>query len=149
MIDTVKRVIAEYDTHDPEKILKMMGVKIFIFPMEGINGIFREIKGIPMVFINSNLPDEEIAFVMAHELGHVLLHKDVNRLFLDRHTYLQSNYYETEANLFAVCLLNPDSQDVIDEGDTFEKLACKMGVSVDLARLYFEDTNKTTGKKDE
>ena len=48
-------------------------------------------------------------FVCAHELGHMLLHKKANALFMDSRTYFVSSKYENEANAFAAELLIPDS----------------------------------------
>lgn len=142
MFKKVGELIAEYDDADPFSLLQAMGAKTFLLPMEGINGIYKTIHEIPMVFINNNLSEDEIRFVAAHELGHVVLHGELNRFFMDRYTLMRSSIYEQQADLFAVCLLHPFPEDVIDDGDNIERLAHKLGVSEDLAKAYYIETVK-------
>ena len=142
MFKKVGELIAKYDDADPFSLLQAMGVKTFLLPMEGINGIYKTIHEIPMVFINNNLSEDEIRFVAAHELGHVVLHGELNRFFMDRYTLMRSSIYEQQADLFAVCLLHPFPEDVIDDGDNIERLAHKLGVSEDLAKAYYIETVK-------
>lgn len=142
MFQLTGNLIAENDSNDPFALLDLMDVKMFFLPMQGINGIYKEIKGIPMVFLNNNLSEQNIRFVAAHELGHFILHREMNRFFLDRCTLLKSSVYESQADLFAACLLFPSPGDIIEEGDTFERLSNKMGVSIELAQTYFEESIK-------
>ena len=142
MFKKVGELIAEYDDADPFSLLQAMGVKTFLLPMEGINGIYKTIHEIPMVFINNNLSEDEIRFVAAHELGHVVLHRELNRFFMDRYTLMRSSIYEQQADLFAVCLLHPFPEDVIEDGDSFERLSHKLGISVDLAHAYYMESIK-------
>lgn len=142
MFKKVGELIAEYDDADPFSLLQAMGVKTFLLPMEGINGIYKTIHEIPMVFINNNLSEDEIRFVAAHELGHVVLHGELNRFFMDRYTLMRSSIYEQQADLFAVCLLHPFPEDVIDDVDNLERLSHKLGISVDLAHAYYMESIK-------
>lgn len=142
MFKKVGELIAEYDDADPFSLLQAMGVKTFLLPMEGINGIYKTIHEIPMVFINNNLSEDEIRFVAAHELGHVVLHRELNRFFMDRYTLMRSSIYEQQADLFAVCLLHPFPEDVIDDGDNLERLSHKLGISVDLTHAYYMESIK-------
>lgn len=142
MFKKVGELIAEYDDADPFSLLQAMGVKTFLLPMEGINGIYKTIHEISMVFINNNLSEDEIRFVAAHELGHVVLHGELNRFFMDRYTLMRSSIYEQQADLFAVCLLHPFPEDIIDDGDNLERLSHKLGISVDLAHAYYMESIK-------
>ena len=54
------------------------------------------------------MPENERAFVCAHELGHMFLHKKSNAVYMDTKTYFNTNRYEIEANTFAAELLIPD-----------------------------------------
>ena len=49
--------------------------------MIGIRGIYKRIEGNTIVFVDSNLDERTRTFVLAHELGHHLLHKGTNRIF--------------------------------------------------------------------
>lgn len=61
------------------------------------------------IFINQNLPEHEQHLVMAHELGHAILHRKENCYFIRNKTLLLNSKKEIEANLFAMELLLSDS----------------------------------------
>lgn len=61
-----------------------------------------------MIHINSTASQQDQRFTCAHELGHVILHPNVNTPFLRRHTFYSVDRIEREANQFAVELLMPD-----------------------------------------
>lgn len=55
------------------------------------------------IFINEDIPSDSSLFrvVVAHELGHALLHRKENCAFLKNKTLLLTSGIEREANLFA------------------------------------------------
>ena len=61
------------------------------------------------IFINENLPEHEKRLVMAHELGHAILHRKENCYFIRNKTLLLNSKKEIEANKFAMELLLSDS----------------------------------------
>lgn len=61
------------------------------------------------IFINQSLPEHGQRLVMAHELGHALLHRKENCYFIRNKTLLLNSKKEIEANKFAMELLLPDS----------------------------------------
>lgn len=58
---------------------------------------------------NENVPEHLQAFVCAHELGHALLHRNINTPFLSKNTLFSIDKIERQANTFAVELLLPDN----------------------------------------
>ena len=126
----------EYQTHDPMELLQAMGVCVYAFPMEGLRGLYKCFDGWPTVFVDSNLPEHEKQFVLAHEAAHFLFHKGENRVFLDRCTYLKTSCFEREANLFAACFLYPFPQEYIFEGTSVQDVACFLDLDDNTARLY-------------
>lgn len=65
------------------------------------------------IHLNASIPDDMLPFVCAHELGHSILHPNVNTPFLRKHTLFSIDRIERQANTFAVELLLPD--DLLDE----------------------------------
>ena len=61
------------------------------------------------IFINENLSEHEQRLVMAHELGHAILHRKENCYFSRNKTLLLNSKKEIEANRFAMELLLSDS----------------------------------------
>lgn len=97
-----------HGTRDPFRIAQRLGVSVIFTPLTGIRGFCQVVKRCRIIYIDTALPEGEARFVCAHELGHLLLHKGCNRIFLDRHTYFPVNRFEVEANRFAVDLLYDD-----------------------------------------
>ncbi len=135
-----QKLIAQCGTNDPERILQQLGVSILPCELHGIRGFYKRIERNEIVFVDYSLLEEERRFVLAHELGHLLLHKGINRIFLEQNTYLKTSPYEREANLFALFLLFPNPSDVCAACDTIEKAARYLGCSEELAEDYLTST---------
>lgn len=60
------------------------------------------------IYINSDLEDNSAKVVMAHELGHAILHVKENGAFMSSKTLLLTSKIEQQANLFAANLLITD-----------------------------------------
>lgn len=77
------------------------------FPAAGVdfNGLYVHLKGFNLILINKDKPQEKKNFVLAHELAHYQLHRDI----LDMAFYNSNRYYrdfvEDEADRFAYRLL--------------------------------------------
>lgn len=139
MFEAVRAVIEANGTSDPEEILSVDGVKIFQLPMSGLRGIYKALHDIPMVFVDSGLDDRQRRFVLAHELAHHLFHRGLNRVFLERCTFMKTDCYEREAELFAACLLCPYPEEYIFEGETVSDISHRAGFSEDVAKLYLSE----------
>ena len=142
MLNRARAVIRKYGDNNPKNILESQGVKLFFLPMIGIRGIYKRIEGNTIVFVDSILDERTRTFVLAHELGHHLLHKGTNRIFLDRCTLLKTSRYEDEADLFATCLLAPWPDDVLFEGETMDDLATRIGVRREVAEMYLNEVRR-------
>lgn len=91
------------------------------------------------IFINENLPEHEQHLVMAHELGHALLHRKENCYFIRNKTLLLNSKKEIEANKFAMELLLPDS--FLDEyrDFTIDQISRMTGYEQKLIQLRIEN----------
>jgi Zn-dependent peptidase ImmA (M78 family) len=90
------------------KLLEAKGVRIY-----SLGNQPREVSayavwhdGIPFIFINSTKSAEHVRFALAHEVGHLVLHREVDPLDAD------ARQIEKEADRFASALLMP-SRDVL------------------------------------
>lgn len=130
MADTL---VQKFGTRDPFRIAQAMDFIVIRIPLCGIRGFYQFIKRCKIIYIDSELEDPEARFVCAHELGHALLHRGNNRIFMDTNTYLPVNRFEVEADRFAVDLLF-DDEDLCDFLEhSVQVVADYMGVSVGLA----------------
>lgn len=87
---------------------------------------------------------DEGRFVLAHELGHWLLHPTVfgqqRRTFKRNNRWLQYNRIEQEADYFAFGLLMP--QEVISRYDTPEQVAWHCNVPLKYARTWMKHLSR-------
>ena len=104
----VQSLVRKYNTRNPFEILRQKNVILVYASLNGVRGFYQYFQRNHIIYIDENLSDSEKRFVCAHELGHMLLHKKANALFLDTHTFFNTEKYEVEANTFAAELLIPD-----------------------------------------
>lgn len=109
-----KRLIRYYErmtgSRDPVRIAEYAGIRVAIVPLGEISGNYILIKRKRWIFVNDDIPTDSPMFkvVVAHELGHALLHRKENCAFIKNHTLLLTSWVEREANLFAAYLLITD-----------------------------------------
>lgn len=128
-----ERLVRKFGTRDPFRIADELGYTIIYTPLVGVRGFYQYLKRCHIIYLDSELDDNTACFVCAHELGHSILHRGLNRIFMDTRTFIVTSRYETEANRFAVDLLHSDGdlQPYLSRG--YECAAAYMGVSVQLA----------------
>ena len=100
-----KRMAAEHRTRNPFDICSNLGIAVFRRPLSGFRGLSQIIDGVRIIQIADELSERASTFVCAHELGHLLLHFGMNRVFLDGHTLFVPSKYEKRADIFAFSLL--------------------------------------------
>lgn len=98
----------KYNSRNPLEIIKNLNVILVYYPLKDVRGFYQFFQRNNIIYIDGNLPENEQIVVCAHELGHMLLHKNSNALFMDTRTHFVTTKYENEANTFAAELLIPD-----------------------------------------
>ena len=96
------------NSRTPLEIIKNLNVILVYYPLKDVRGFYQFFQRNNIIYIDDNLPENEQIVVCAHELGHMLLHKNSNALFMDTRTHFVTTKYENEANTFAAELLIPD-----------------------------------------
>lgn len=139
----IKRLVSYYTrlcgTNDPRRIAEFLGIRVVIMPLKNAAGYYKCMKRIRWIFINEDIIDDEAYFrvVLAHELGHALLHKNENCTFMAKHTLLSTSRIEQEANQFAAQLLITD--DLLQEytGCTQDQFCSATGYPETLIKMRF------------
>lgn len=134
----IKRIIEKlarrFGTHDPFRIAEELGYTIICTPLVGVRGFYQYLKRCPIIYLDSELDDSTAQFVCAHEIGHSILHRGNNRIFMDTRTFFVAGRYENEANCFAVNLLYSDDDLQPYLSRSIDRTAAYMGVSYELAK---------------
>ena len=105
----VEQIVRKYRTRDPFEMIKGMNVILVYYPLEGVHGFYQYFQRNNIIYLDERLSKNEQRFVLAHELGHMFLHKKANAIFMDTRTQFNTDKFELEANTFAIDLLLPDS----------------------------------------
>lgn len=135
--------ISRYGIIDLFKDCERLGYKLIRYPLgenADLGFALKKDKDI-IIFINTSIRLSRELFTLAHELGHIVLHFDKEKSFIDNDLTIaehNNNEIEQEANYFAACLLMPS-----DEVDRFIDLELpdfeKNGLTgMDIARMMSE-----------
>lgn len=136
-----EKIIKRYCSRNPFDIVSQMNVILIKYPLHGVRGFYQYFQRNNLIYINENLSHHEQCFVCAHEIGHMVLHKKSNAIFMDSRTFLSSSRYEREANRFAMDLLVADN--VLEENLelNYEQLSRLLGYERALIELRIKDFN--------
>ena len=134
-----ERLVEKFGTRNPFEIAEQLGYTIIYTPLVGVRGFYQYLKRCHIIYLDSELDNNTARFVCAHELGHSLMHRGLNRIFMDTHTLLVAGRYETEANRFAVDLIFSDEDLQPYLTRSFECAAAYMGVSHSLAEYRMRE----------
>ncbi len=138
-----EKLVRKYGTRDPFRIAAELGYTIIYTPLVGVRGFYQYIKRCHIIYLDPDLDEPTSRFVCAHELGHSLLHRGLNRVFMDTRTCMVSSRYETEADRFAVDLLYDDFDLQPLLAYPLPTAAASMGVSENLADYRLQSVQPT------
>lgn len=106
---TVEKLKQKYRTSNPIIICKKLGIDIKPKKLNGLNGYFITCLKKKYIIVNENLSDEVLMLVIAHELGHAILHSNRSLQYMRNNFLLpKDSIYEKEADIFAILLLGKD-----------------------------------------
>lgn len=129
------RYVRKYNTRNPFELADYLGVQVSIGNLGSRSGCYMFLKNHKCIFLNENLSEAEMRMVMAHELGHAILHRKENCYFIRNKTFLLTSKNEFEANTFAAELLISDDV-LLDYKDyTKEQISRLLGYHEKLLEL--------------
>lgn len=133
--DYAVRLMKRCKSNDPFTIAWLLNILLIYCPLVGLNGFYQYHKRNHIIYLSEDLDEHLARFVIAHELGHMQMHRSMNTVFMDAKTYNPHSKFERQANTFAVELLLPD--DLLREYPecTIRQLARSAGVPEEFAGL--------------
>lgn len=132
--NTAEYLRKRYQTNNPFEIADQLGILVVFVSLEAeTHGLFQRYKKSSIIYINDSLPEQNKKLVCAHELGHAVLHKGLNRVFMDAHTLMVPGKFEKAAWRFAVDLLWTDADLQEYREWTIPQIANYLGIPEELA----------------
>jgi Zn-dependent peptidase ImmA (M78 family) len=143
--DEAARIIKKYDETDPIELARAMKIILLYEAMgdydEACKGFYLYQSRKKIITINSDLPRMIQRIILAHEIGHAVLHPQAARLhpFHDFSLYDSSSRYEYEANLFAAEYLLKDESvfEALNDDKFFFAAARELCVPAELLDFKF------------
>lgn len=111
IISTVEKLVKKYDTRDPYELCQLLGIKVHYYDMQKkLKGFFYYQSRQKNIVIDSNVNEVLGRILIAHELGHAILHTKIAMMrgFQEMEMFDNSSLEEDEANFFAAELLLED-----------------------------------------
>lgn len=134
--DAAERTAKKYGTSDPYELAEKMDIIIHRVDLGKVRGMCYTTRRIRQVFLSRDLPRHLERFVLAHEIGHVILHPRSNAPFLSG-TLFSKERYEVEANEFAIRLIMSDLE-IMEHWDyTIDQWAAVYGLPREVIALRF------------
>ena len=124
----------KYNTSDPFEIADRLNI-LYQFGDLKYEGCYVFLKNHRYIFLNRNLSYHDKQLVMAHELGHAILHRKENCYFIRNKTLLLNSKNEIEANKFAMELLISDEVLLEYQDCTIDQVARATGYQKNLIEL--------------
>ena len=132
VINHANRISGIYG-NDLDHVAESLGLSVIPQKMKGR---LKEFYVQGSIVINENLSNREKRELVAHAMGHHLLHAG-NHLAMQKRIYSFGNYHEKQANVFAACLLMPleELACFISNRSRIDEIANHFQVREDLVRL--------------
>lgn len=111
IISVVEKLVRKYDTRDPYELCRLLGIKVHYHDMQKkLKGFFYYQSRQKNIVIDSNVNEVLERILIAHELGHAILHTKIAMMrgFHEMEMFDGSSIEEDEANFFAAELLLED-----------------------------------------
>ena len=127
----------KYKTRNPYTLASELGIIVqYGEKMDEVRGFYLYDSGIKLICLGNNLPNCTERFVLSHEIGHAILHKQSSAPFLQS-TFLSVDKMEREANKFAVELIITD-EDLQEHWEyTIDEWAMYYGLPREIIELRF------------
>lgn len=140
IIQIVEDLARKYGTRDPYELCDCMGIRIRRIDLEKkIKGFFFCQSRIPNIVVDSNVNKILERILIAHELGHAVLHKEIAMMvgFQEMEVFDSASIMENEANLFSAELLL-DDDDVLEQLEAYSFFQAASALCVPAALLDYK-----------
>lgn len=140
--DIVQGLIEIYETRNVYELVNFLEIGLIKKELPtGMKGkFFRDLFDNEFIFVSNDLCPQEEKIVIAHELGHLILHTKLTTSYYTENHLLNKDQIEYQANKFAAELLIPNDVDFsVYDSMTIKDLSRFFEVSEKLIELKFKE----------
>ena len=148
ILSRLRHLVSKHGTQDPYELAEAMGIQVRLIRMQELRGFCVQVMKQYFIFIRDDISEQMQRMCCAHELAHVVLHKEYQakepgRLKLA--LYAGNSRAEYEANLFSSFLLiaNGEVNDCLRQGMDLISVASTLDVNVNLVALRLSVPQKS------
>lgn len=134
----VDKLVKKYNTSSPYQLCEMLDIEVSKHELGTIKGYYHHAYRIKQIYLNVNLSRREEKLVLAHELGHAIMHPDSNTPFFKANTFTSIDKLEKQANTFAMYCIISDNDLNECNNYTVSQLAMLFGYEEELIRLRLQ-----------
>lgn len=130
----IDQLIHRFGTRDPFRLADYMDLHIIKRDLpEGIAGAMGELWEEKYILLNTDLPEEEARYIVAHEIYH---HIDNHPDYFSTKKGHWGNFFERGPDYFAAGLLIDEEP---DRGESIREFSARIGVPLKLIRIWYKD----------
>lgn len=130
----VQTLCKKYKTRNPYELADSLGIQVFFRNLGTVRGYYYRAHRVKLIYLHNNLPEYLERFVLAHEIGHSVMHPNSNTPFLQT-TLFSVDKLEIEANKFAAELIISDTDLRGYRDYTISQIAGIYGLPVEIIEL--------------
>ncbi|KWZ77450.1 ImmA/IrrE family metallo-endopeptidase [Anaerococcus tetradius] len=127
----IENLIKKAGSNDLEDIISYLGIKIIKQPGKSF---YCQIRGKKYIYLDTKAPEEIKPFILAHELGHAILHKE--EIYHYSPLSINKTSTEREADYFAFKILGKCIDTSLDY--TISQYANLLAVSEDTIKYIMD-----------
>ena len=135
------KLVEKYNTRNPFVLAQELGIEVIERDFKKQNGVYNIVLNNDFIFIKQSLCEELKIIVLAHEIGHCVLHREeaINSGgFKDCNVFDKQNVVmEKEANIFAAQLLVCDNEmlELMNYGYDIKQIASQLNTDENLVAV--------------
>ena len=81
------KLMRRCNSNNPFTIARALDVILIYCTPIDLNGFYQYHKRNHIIYLSEDLDEDAARFVLAHELGHMQMHRDLNTVFMDTKTF--------------------------------------------------------------
>ena len=143
-------LINDFGTRDPGRLAELMKIPVRTSDsLKSVCGAYVEVLGNRFIVLSSALSSSQEKLILAHELGHLILHRELAKSGLLEFGFFDlQTEAEYEANVFAAHLLIDDElirEFAVVRQYSLQEIADALDLNYNLVLIKLQELNKMGG----